>query len=135
MMVARSIAPTSVCGEVSWHMAPQTRLSSRVRIAALSLLHTVLRGEMGFTMGMNLLLMGASLLSGSLAAHLLGPTGRGQLAAIQLWPLAIMTIGSKGIVEAAVCYSGRFRAQSGVFDPRLMITGPLRISSARNQLG
>jgi len=66
-------------------------------------------------MGTNLLLMGTSLLSGSLAAHLLGPTGRGQLAAIQLWPLVIMTIASGGIVEAAGYYSGRFREQSGVF--------------------
>ncbi len=86
-----------------------------MRIAASSLLHAVLRGQMGFTMGLNLLLMGASLLSGSLAAHLLGPTGRGQLAAIQLWPLAIMTIGSGGLVEAVSYYSGRFREQSGVF--------------------
>jgi len=92
-----------------------TRVSSRLRSAVSSLLHTVLRGQVGFTMGTNLLLMGTSLLSGSLAAHLLGPTGRGQLAAIQLWPLAIMTIGSGGIVEAASYFSGRFREQSGVF--------------------
>ncbi len=92
-----------------------TRVSSGVRIAVSALLHTVWRGQVGFTMGLNLLLMGTSLLSGSLAAHLLGPTGRGQLAAIQLWPLAIMTIGSGGIVEAVSYYSGRFREQSGVF--------------------
>lgn len=92
-----------------------TRVITRVRIAVSSLLHAVLRGQTGFTMGLNLLLMGASLLSGSLAAHLLGPTGRGQLAAIQLWPLAITAIGSGGIVEAASYYSGRFREQSGVF--------------------
>jgi len=102
-------------GEVSRRLARATRLGSRMRIAASSLLHTVLRGQTGFTMGLNLLLMGTSLLSGSLAAHLLGPTGRGQLAAIQLWPLAIMTIGSGGIVEAVSYYSGRFRQQSGVF--------------------
>jgi len=43
--------------------------------------------------------------SGILAARLLGPMGRGELAAIQTWPSFIATIAMLGMIEAAIYYS------------------------------
>jgi O-antigen/teichoic acid export membrane protein len=43
--------------------------------------------------------------SGILAARLLGPRGRGELAAIQTWPSFIATIAMLGMIEATIYYS------------------------------
>jgi len=56
--------------------------------------------------------MGLGLLTGTLGARLLGPSGRGQLAAIQLWPMTAVALGSGGLQEAMVYYCGRHREQS-----------------------
>ncbi len=54
------------------------------------------------------LLMGAlGFLSGPLAARLLGPTGRGELAAIQAWPLLLTTLAALGLHEALIYFSAR----------------------------
>jgi O-antigen/teichoic acid export membrane protein len=47
------------------------------------------------------------MMSGILAARLLGPMGRGELAAIQTWPLATATFATLGMPEAIVYYSAR----------------------------
>jgi len=69
--------------------------------------------HVGITMGTNVVLMLLGLATGSLAARLLGPVGRGELAAIQVWPTAIATIAMLGMPEALVYFSGRFRNQAG----------------------
>jgi O-antigen/teichoic acid export membrane protein len=47
------------------------------------------------------------LLTGMLAARLLGPEGRGQLAAAQAWPLFLATLGSFGLTEAVAYFVAR----------------------------
>ena len=47
------------------------------------------------------------LLSGMLAARLLGVEGRGQLAAAQAWPLLLATMGSFGLTEAIAYFAAR----------------------------
>lgn len=59
------------------------------------------------TMTTNLLLMGLAITTGSLAARLLGPTGRGELAAIQNWPALIATFGTLGVEKAVAYFCGR----------------------------
>jgi O-antigen/teichoic acid export membrane protein len=46
-------------------------------------------------------------LTGVVLARLLGPTGRGQLAAILLWPGLLATIGSLGLAEAVTFFTAR----------------------------
>lgn len=53
------------------------------------------------------------LISGVLAARLLGPQGRGELAAIQVWPSAIATFAMLGLPEALVYYSAREPDRAG----------------------
>jgi O-antigen/teichoic acid export membrane protein len=52
------------------------------------------------TVATNLLIGGVGLLSGLLAARLLGPQGRGELAAIQTWPVILAMLTSAGLPEA-----------------------------------
>jgi antigen flippase len=51
--------------------------------------------------------------SGVLAARLLGPRGRGELAAIQSWPSFVATLAMLGMPEALVYYSARASDEAG----------------------
>lgn len=59
------------------------------------------------TMGVNGLLAGLALLTGSLAARILGLDSRGSLAAIQTWPTFIAGLAMLGIPDALVYYSAK----------------------------
>ncbi len=61
----------------------------------------------------NMILAVMALVSGLIAARLLGPTGRGELAAIETWPTFLAVVGSLGISEALVYYSARIPNQAG----------------------
>lgn len=65
------------------------------------------------TAATNALLAMLGLLTGVLAARLLGPTGRGELAAIQMWPSVIATIAMLGMPEALVYFSARYPDRAG----------------------
>lgn len=65
------------------------------------------------TSGSNILLALFGVLTGALAARLLGPDGRGQLAAIQMWPNFLAAIANLGLPEAIVYFSARSTARSG----------------------
>lgn len=65
------------------------------------------------TSGTNLLLALLALLTGSLAARLLGPEGRGELAAIQMWPAFLATIASLGLPQALIFFSARSAERAG----------------------
>lgn len=51
--------------------------------------------------------------TGSIAARILGPSGRGELAAIQLWAHVLMVVASLGLPEALVYFSARKRGEAG----------------------
>lgn len=57
------------------------------------------------TAGTNLVMALLGMGSGILSARLLGPRGRGELAAIQTWPSFIATIAMLGMIEATIYYS------------------------------
>src|SRR5262245_4590409 len=59
------------------------------------------------TAGTNGLSAVLGLMTGILAARLLGPQGRGELAAIQTWPSFIATLAMLGLPDALVYYSAR----------------------------
>ena len=62
---------------------------------------------LALTMTTDALLAGLSVASGVLAARLLGPTGRGELAAIQTWPTLLASFAMLGIPAALAYYSAR----------------------------
>ncbi|MCS6882528.1 MAG: oligosaccharide flippase family protein [Oscillochloridaceae bacterium] len=62
---------------------------------------------LALTMGANVFLASLSLISGTLAARLLGPIGRGELAAIQTIPMLLAMLSTLGVPDALVYYSAR----------------------------
>lgn len=61
--------------------------------------------QVALTTGVNLALLALGVASGILVARLLGTTGRGELAAIQLWPTFLATVAMFGLPEALGYYS------------------------------
>jgi O-antigen/teichoic acid export membrane protein len=59
------------------------------------------------TTGANLLISVVGILSGVMAARLLGPKGRGELAAIQAWPTALAVLALLGTPEAVLYFCAR----------------------------
>lgn len=67
------------------------------------------------TTGTNILLALLGLATGILAARLLGPQGRGELAAIQIWPSFIATVAMLGLPDALVYFSAREHDKAGSY--------------------
>src|SRR5438477_1670143 len=53
------------------------------------------------------LILGLGVISGIASARLLGPQGRGELAAITLWPTAFAFLASLGLNQSIVFYTGK----------------------------
>jgi len=70
---------------------------------------------MAVTMGGNGLTALLWLVSGMLAARLLGPTGRGELAAIQTWAAFMSIFAMLGMPEALVYFSARDPSRAGTY--------------------
>ena len=80
----------------------------RIKVLWQSTAHTSPFGSrILLTAGTNGLSAVLGLLTGILAARLLGPQGRGELAAIQTWPSFIATLAMLGLPDALVYYSAR----------------------------
>lgn len=60
------------------------------------------------------IILGLGLVTSLMLARLLGPTGRGELAAALLWPQSLVYLGSFGIQDACVYYAARPRMRTGV---------------------
>jgi O-antigen/teichoic acid export membrane protein len=63
----------------------------------------------------NVLLAGLGLASGVLAARMLGPGGRGELAAIQTWPTFLASLAMVGLPDATAYYSAREPGNAGCY--------------------
>lgn len=93
---------------------PSNGLKSRVQSLAQAAASAKSFGaHVVLTSGSNILLALFGVLTGALAARLLGPDGRGQLAAIQMWPNFLAAIANLGLPEAIVYFSARSTARSG----------------------
>jgi antigen flippase len=75
------------------------------------------------TTGANLLITAISVCTGIIAARLLGPKGRGELAAIQAWPTALASVGLLGSAEALVYFGAREREQRGAYLSACFLVG------------
>lgn len=71
------------------------------------------RGNVAMTVATNVLIGGMTLVTGTLAARLLHPAGRGQLAAIQVLPAVVGTLATLGLWEAVVYVSSSRPSESG----------------------
>jgi O-antigen/teichoic acid export membrane protein len=55
----------------------------------------------------SIIILAANIVGGILTARLLGPTGKGELTAAMIWPNVLAVIGSLGLVESLVYFTGR----------------------------
>lgn len=69
----------------------------------------------GVTAAANVTLAGLNAASGVLLARSLGPTGRGEVAAIQLWGFLLATVAVLGTTDAVVYFSARRSERAGTF--------------------
>jgi O-antigen/teichoic acid export membrane protein len=73
----------------------------------------VINSPLLFTICINIILACLSLVSGSLAARLLGVSGRGELAAIQLWPTFLAGFSILGLSEAIIYFTAKEPQHAG----------------------
>jgi len=73
----------------------------------------VFQSHLLFTIWINLMLALLSLASGGLAARLLGVAGRGELAAIQLWPTFLAGFSMLGLSDALVYFTAKEKQHAG----------------------
>lgn len=73
------------------------------------------RNQIGLTASTNILIAMIGVGTGIAAARILGPEGRGELAAILLWPMTIGTLAPLGIPEALVYFTAREPRSAGRF--------------------
>jgi O-antigen/teichoic acid export membrane protein len=81
------------------------------------------RRDLGATFGTGLLLAAVGFATGTLAARLLGPAGRGQLAAIQIWPTFLAAIAAMGLPEALIYFSARTPDESKPYLTSALLLG------------
>jgi O-antigen/teichoic acid export membrane protein len=88
---------------------------ARLRMAAPDAHATLSLGSHSIqTLIANVLIAGIGVLSGILASRLLGPNGRGELAAIQSWPYLFATLSMLGLQDAIIFHGGQKREELGI---------------------
>jgi O-antigen/teichoic acid export membrane protein len=70
-------------------------------------------GQVSLTMITNVIIAAIGIATGLLSARLLGPTGRGELAAIQTWSILIASLALLGLPEAVVYFTSRHSDLAG----------------------
>jgi O-antigen/teichoic acid export membrane protein len=73
----------------------------------------IFQNHLLFTIWINVILAFLALASGGLAARLLGVTGRGELAAIQLWPTFLAGFSMLGLSDAMVYFTAKYTDHAG----------------------
>ncbi len=64
-------------------------------------------GKLVITFGASVVIMLLNIIGGILTARFLGPAGKGELTAVLLWPSILAGLGSLGLVDAIVFFSGK----------------------------
>lgn len=77
------------------------------KVSELTQLTSRFSSHVFLTTGTNILLSGLGVATGVMAARLLGPEGRGELAAIQLWAGVLGTLCLLGVPEALIYFSAK----------------------------
>ena len=77
------------------------------------IIRQMFKSHLLFTIWTNIILAVLSLASGGLAARLLGVAGRGELAAIQIWPTFLAGFSMLGLSEAIVYFTAKESKNAG----------------------
>lgn len=78
---------------------------SRVRLTPLG--RSLKASPLAGSFATSLLILGVNMVTGVLLARTLGPSGRGELAAILLWPALLVILGSIGVTDSITYHAAR----------------------------
>lgn len=79
-------------------------------------------GNLVHTFGTSYALLGMAIISGVVDARALGPAGKGELMALVIWPNALITVGTLGLIEAISYYVAKYDNLKGnIFGTSLFI--------------
>ena len=76
---------------------------------------TSFSSQVSITIGTNIILASIGFITGPISARLLQPEGRGELAAIQMWPSFFVLFALFGLPEAVVYFSAKKPQESGQY--------------------
>ena len=82
-----------------------------------------LRRTLAASFGTSLAIQGLNVVTGVLLARALGPQGRGELAAVMLWPSLFATLGALGVADATAFYAARDSADRGTLVGSTLVVG------------
>src|SRR5438270_446043 len=85
-------------------------VSQQLHEVAATRPHVARHGAM--TLGTSVVIQALNAFTGIVLARSLGPAGRGQLAAVVLWPLVVVAIGQLGCFEAVAYYTAKAPSNS-----------------------
>ncbi len=71
------------------------------------------RRPLTLSFGSSVVIQAINVLTGMALARSLGPHGRGELAAVLLWPMVLASVGSLGVTEAMTYHAARSTASTG----------------------
>jgi O-antigen/teichoic acid export membrane protein len=74
---------------------------------------TSARRPLTLSFGSSIVIQGINVLTGMALARSLGPHGRGELAAVLLWPMVLASVGSLGVIEAMTYHAARATTSTG----------------------
>jgi O-antigen/teichoic acid export membrane protein len=100
-----------ICPEVAgppWSAGQTEDLGGIVGITSCPQLRSVL-SRYSDTLLQQVLTAGCGLISGTILPRLLGPVGRGKLAAVTLWPITLIFLSNLGMDRAAVFFAAKHR--------------------------
>jgi O-antigen/teichoic acid export membrane protein len=87
--------------------------TNATRMNLKDVVRRAIKSPLLFTICVNIILAFLSLISGSLTARLLGVSGRGELAAIQLWPTFLAGFSILGLSEAIIYFTAKEPQHAG----------------------
>lgn len=95
-----------------------------------------LAGHYLVTVGAQFGILGLGAVTGVLSARLLGPRGRGELAALSLWPMLLVFLFGMGVNDSIVYHTGRRQyGISQIWTASLVIGGALSVCTILVGLG
>lgn len=83
-----------------------------MRLNRFAAIGTSFSGQILFTFGSTIFIFGLGMITSLLTARLLGPVGRGELAAVQLWGPFFGGLAVAGVPEAVVYFVGKNSGES-----------------------
>jgi O-antigen/teichoic acid export membrane protein len=114
-MYPAAMLPAESAASLRASATPRTWAARASRAWTRALSESYLGSHVALATATSMLMGALGLISGPLLARLLGPEARGELAAIQAWPLLLVTISTLGLHESTIYFAARNPRRAGQY--------------------